>query len=241
MKNVLIPTNLQQDTLQALKVSISEANGQDCNITLLFLREVSDTASAAFWLRKMNTEFTAAQEDILEKCHEIVSFHDNCTLKFQQQYSVSKPLLKNFIDCKSINWIIVPESFRKSEVEMERYCLKLLSNCEQPILQLSTDFEEHQFSKALYIENGQSALQAKDLAALIGSEFSFSIVSQTKIIDDQNHEEMTPILYDAIYKNGIDLLIETRKPAKIRLTKKNKPSFHENLGLPVLSVYEPAY
>lgn len=240
MKNVLIPTTLQQDTIQAMKVALAQSENENCTVVLMLLKETPDTASAAFWLRNMQNELTSLQEEVLEKCRSMVTFHKNCHLNVHQQYSISGPLIRNFIENREIGLIILPDTFRKSEKEINRYCYRLLTNCKIPILQLATDYEEHLFEKALYIENANSNVQAQDLPKMIGGHFSFRIVSQTKV-SDQNPEEMTPVLYDAIYKNGIDLLIETRKPQKISLSKKNKPSWNENFGLPVLSVCEPVY
>ena len=242
MKNILIPTTLQKDSIQALKAALAQAEAtQSQTITLLLLKEMPETSSAAFWLRKMQNELTPLQEEVLEQCRDMASFHSNSRLNIHQQFSISGPLLRNFIEAREIGLIILPDSFRKSQFEINRYCLKLLKNSNIPILQLASELEEYRFSKALYIENSQSNVQANDLPKMIGGRFSFRIISQAKVFDEQNHEEMTPLLYDAIYKNGIDLLIETRKAQKIGLSKKNTPSLNENFGLPVLSVCEPMY
>jgi len=241
MNNILIPTTLQKDTVYALKTALSQSEEKSQTIVLMLLRDTPDTASAAFWLRHMQNGLTELQEEILEQCRDMVSYHPNFKLQVHQQFSVSGPLLRNFIEARGIGLVILPNTFRKSQLEINRYCLKLLKNSNVPILQLAAEFDEHQFSKALYIENSDSTVQAKDLPKMIGGHFSFRIISQAKFFDDQNPEEMTPVLYDTIYKNGIDLLIETRKPQKISLSKKHKPSLNENFGLPVLSVCEPVY
>ncbi|MGK4566978.1 hypothetical protein [Flavobacterium sp. 3HN19-14] len=241
MKNVLIPTTLLQDTLQAVKIAMAQAEGENCSIILLFLKDTPDTASAAFWLRDMQTELTPLQEEILDKCQELAASLPNCSLKIQYQYGLTSPLLRNFLENKSIGLIILPETFTKSEREINRHSLRLLANCKCPILQLATDYEEHRFAKALYLENEDSNVRAKDVPKMLNGHFSFRIVSQAKVIKTENHEEMTPVLLETIYKNGIDLLIETRKPGKIRLTKKTKKSFNEHFGLPVLSLCEPVY
>ncbi|PZQ82052.1 MAG: hypothetical protein DI548_12340, partial [Flavobacterium johnsoniae] len=57
------------------------------------------------------------------------------------------------------------------------------------------------------------------------------------IFNDQKPEEIQPLLTEAITKNNINVLIETRKPKKIKLKNKNF-SINESFGLPVLSLYE---
>lgn len=242
MKNILIPTTLQQDTIQALKIALAQSEEKKPHtIILMLLKETPDTASAAYWLRKMQSELTRLQQEVLEECRNMASLHTHCKLELHQQFSISGPLLRNFMGAREIGLVILPDSFRKSQKQINCYCLKLLKNRNIPILQLASEFEEHLFSKALYVENSDSNVQVKDLWNMIGDHFSFRIISQAKVLDQQNYEEMTPILYDAIYKNGINLLIETRKPQKIGLFKKKTTSLNENFGLPVLSVCEPVY
>ena len=238
MKNILIPTTLEQDTVQALKTALAQAAEKQITIILMQLKESPDAASAAFWLRKMQNDLTPSQEAILELCHDMASFHPNCKLSVQQQFSITKPLLRNFMEACEIGLVIVPNSFAQSRKFLDKHFLQLVKKGKTPILQLSPEFGEHAFSKALFIENSQSHIQAADLPKMIGGHFSFRVISQAKFFDEQNHEEMTPILYETINKNGIDLLIETRKPEKMKLFKNNNFTLNETFGLPVLSVCE---
>lgn len=240
MKNILLLSTLHEDTLGALKTALAQAEEDPITIVLMLLHVSPDDASAAFWLRKMQSNFTPFEENVLEQCRQMVSFHPNCKLRIQQQFSISRPLLRNLTEAFEIGLIVVPQSFLKSAKAPERYCLELLKNSRTPILQLPSDLEENRFSKALYLENEQSTVAVSDLPKMAGGHFSFRIISQARIFDPADQHEMTPV-YNTIHKNGIDLLIETRKPKKISISKKSKPSLNEHFGLPVLSVCEPVY
>ena len=106
------------------------------------------------------------------------------------------------------------------------------------MLHLTENCIEQDLSKALYLEKNKSRFQTEDLQQMIQNEFDCKIVSQAKIQESQVAEDMTAMLAEAISKNKISLLIETRKPEKISFKKKNMNSINEVLGLPVLSVYE---
>lgn len=241
MKNILIPTTLEKDTVQAFKVALAQNATQPQTIFLMLLKESPDVASAAYWLRKTQHEFTPQQEALLEKCRELAAAHPECKLQIHQQFSINAPLLRNFTEACEIGLVILPDSFSRSKLAPNRQLVNLLRKSKTPILRLTPEVEEFAFSKALYLENEASPLAAKDLTKMIGGHFSFRIISQAKFFDEQNHVEMTPILYDTINKNGIDLLIETRKPEKSRLFKNNSFTEKEHLGLPVLSLSESAY
>ncbi|MDZ4331785.1 MAG: hypothetical protein U0945_14535, partial [Flavobacterium sp.] len=96
----------------------------------------------------------------------------------------------------------------------------------------NANFEEEILSQALYIKNSDSNLHAEDLQTYINTILSLKIVGETKT------NENKPFLTDTISKNNIDILIETRKPKKLKLLKTEKKALNETLGLPVLSLYE---
>ncbi|SCY72048.1 hypothetical protein [Flavobacterium caeni] len=239
MKNILIPTTLQKDTVQAVRVALADAADKPLQIVLMTLEETPDVASAAYWLRKSRNGLDAAQEAVFAECLELAEACPLVKIKMQRQFSMTKPLLRNFTAACEISLSIIPNSFVQSSDLPHRHFLHLLKNSKTPILQLTPECEDAPFTKALFIENTKSQVQAKDVAQLVGGHFSFRIVSQARPFDEANHEELLPALFDAISKNGIDLLIETRKPQKV--FGKTSVANHENLGLPVLSVCEPAY
>lgn len=238
MKNILIPTTLHTDTVNAVKTAIKQSKGKSCTIVLLQVCDVPDTESGAFFLRTFKNELSVSQKSILELCRNLVATSQNCTFKLQHQYGISAPLMRNLLDHLHVGLIILTPSYKTAEKKIHNQFLQILSNCKFPILHLNSNFEEHDLNKAMYLEQTKSRLQAEDLQQLMQGQFDFRIVSQAKIFEDQTVEEINPELSEAISKNEINLLIQTRKPEKIKLKNKEKSMINESLGLPVLSLYE---
>jgi len=238
MKNIVIPTTLQADTLNAVKTAIKQSKGQRCSIILLQICDVPDTDSGAFFLRHFKNELTVSQKNVLEASRNLVAVSQHCTFKLHHQYGVSAPLMRNLLEHLQTGLIILTPSYKSAEKKIHKQFLQIVGNCKCPILHLNSNFEAQDLNKALYLEQTKSRLQAEDLQQLMQGQFDFRIVSQAKIFENQNVEEINPQLTEAIVKNEINLLIQTRKPAKIKLSKKDKISINESLGLPVLSLYE---
>ena len=237
MKNLLIPSTLESDTVNAIKIAIQQSKGKNCTIYLALVVEIPDTYSSAAFLRNTESAMTVSQKKVLDYCRELIAISQNCSLKIHHQYGISSPLMRNLIDHLNIEMTILTPSYRNSEKRIHNQFVQILSNCKCPILHLSSNFEEQDLTKAMYLEQTKSKLQVEDLHKLIPTHFNFKIVSQAKIFNDQNPEDLESLLNEAIVKNKIDLLIETRKPKKIKIKNKNSNT-NENLGLPVLSLYE---
>ncbi|MFA9190925.1 hypothetical protein AAGV28_06025 [Flavobacterium sp. FZUC8N2.13] len=237
MKNLLIPSNLESDTINAIKMAIQHSNGQNCTIYLALVSEIPDTDSSATFLRSMKSEMTVSQKNVLDQCRELITISQNCTLKIHHQYGISAPLMKNLIEHLDIELTILTPSIRNTQKKIHNQFVQILSNTKCAILHLSANFKEQVLTKAMYLEQTMSRLQVEDLEDLIPTHFKFKIVSQAKIFNDQDPEEFQYLLAEAITKNNINLLIETRKPKKIKIKKQN-PSTSQSLGLPILSLYE---
>ncbi|OYX86179.1 MAG: hypothetical protein B7Y83_02315 [Flavobacteriales bacterium 32-34-25] len=237
MKNLLIPSTLESDTINAIKVAIQQSKGQNCTIFLALVSEIPDTYSSATFLRSMKSEMTVSQKNVLDYCRELTTISQNCNLKIHYQYGISAPLMKNLIEHLDVELTILTPSFKNAQKRIHNQFTQILSNSKCPILHLSPNFEEQDLTKAMYLEQTMSKLQVEDLQELIPNHFNFKIVSQAKIFSDQNPEDIQNLLAEAITKNKIDLLIETRKPKKIKL-KNKKESTNESFGLPILSLYE---
>lgn len=239
MKNLLIPSILQSDTINAVKVAIQQSKGKNCSIFLALVSEIPDTYSSSTFLRNMKSDMTASQKKVLEYCRELITISQNCNLKIHYQYGISAPLMRNLIEHLEIELTILTPSYRNAEKKIHNQFVQILSNCKCPILHLSPNCEENDLTKAMYLEQTKSRIQIEDLQELIPERFNFKIVSQAKIFSEQNPEELESLLNEAIAKNKINLLIETRKPKKIKLKNKNTNT-NESFGLPILSLYEEA-
>lgn len=235
MKNILIPSTLQNDTINAVKAGIHAANGNQCQLILMVLADIPDTFSSASLLRNINTGLTSSQENILDECRQIASETNNCNFKIHHQYGISSPVFKNLVSHFNISLTIITPSFKSSQKKINSLCVQIVSNSKCPILHTNVNFDQEIFSQALYIKNSDSQLHAQDLQASVNTLFPLKIVSESDTNLDQ------PFLNETITKNNINILIETRKPKKLKLLTKQKAALNELLGLPVLSLYEEIY
>lgn len=238
MKSILIPTVFENDTLYATETAIKHAKGKNCNIVLLTLAEAPDTYSAAEFLRKTKQPITAAQGEVLEECRAKVAASGNCTLEVRNQYGLSSALLRNLLEFLGTEMIILTPSYKAEKKKIHTYFCKLVGTCKKPILHLGSGCDQPAFNKALYIERDNTQIGIQELQQLVSSQFDFRIVSQASIAEEQHPEGFAPYVNEAIAKNGIDLLIETRKPQKALLS--SKAIRNEAYGLPVLSIHEEA-
>ncbi|MCG9791969.1 hypothetical protein [Flavobacterium algicola] len=238
MKNILIPTTLQSDTLSAVKSAIFQASTKDCTILLMMTTEAPDTYSASQYLREMRIGLTPNQEEVLETCRYIASIHPNCTLKIHNQSGLSSLIFKGIIEFYEIKLVVFPHSYRQETQKIHQYLVQLATNHKCPILNLGNIECEGNFNKALYIENNTTKT-VENIQQFLNEHFPLEIVSQTSNFQD-NYEDMSTYLNEAISKHSIDMLVQTRKNQKIKFNKARKEDFNDKLGLPVLSLYEEA-
>lgn len=239
MNNILIPTQFESDTIDAIKTAIKYAESKSCTIVLTTVTDVPGSIySPSFFLRTAVPEMTEAQHELLQECKSIVAATKNCQLKVHHQFGISAPLIKNLLEYFSVGLVILTQSYKSNTNRTQRHLLQLVSNCKCPILHMGYNKEERDFNKALYLEHTQTKIGIQDLQKIVSEKFSFKIVSQASVFEEQKPEDITPYLSETISKNNIDLLVETRKPEKNRLKKKTDSHVNEVLGLPVLSLYE---
>lgn len=237
MKNFLIPTTLEKDTISAVKSAVYQAKNTNCEIILMMVSDTPDTFSSSQFLREMRSSLTASQEEVLDTCRDIIENTSNCKIKIHNQYGLSSAVFKGIIDAFDVKLVILPLSYKQETKRVHQYLVKLAGNQKCPILHLGNEKFKDDFNKALYIENGRANMHVKDVQQFLSQNFSFEIVSQTSSFED-NYEDFAPYLSEAISKYDIDLLVETRKSEKIKFKKTKKENSSERLGLPVLSLYE---
>ena len=239
MKNFLIPTTLEIDTISAVKSAINQAKNTNCEIILMMVSETPDAFSSAQFLREMRTALTTSQEEVLETCRYIIENTPNCKLKVHNQYGLSASVFKGIIEAFDVKLVVLTHSYKQETKRIHQYLVKLAGNQKCPILHLGTELNKDDFNKALYIENASANMHVKDVQQFLSANFSFEIVSQTANFDN-NYEQFAPYLSEAISKYDIDLLVETRKNEKIKFKKSKKENVNDRMGLPVLSLYEMA-
>ncbi|TRW26572.1 hypothetical protein FMM05_04120 [Flavobacterium zepuense] len=238
MKNILIPTILEADTVGAVKTAAKHASGQNCAVVLMLLCDVPDTYSAGYLLQKITPGYTAAQSAVLNKCKEIIKNTPNCVLQVHIQHGISAPLLKGLIEHKGIGLTILTTSYKQEQQKIHRYCTALLLNSKCPLLHLGQNCTGQLLSKAMYLEQEKTTVGLQEVQDMINDRFSFTIVSRAMLASEQDPEDLAPMLAEAIFKNDIDVLVETRKPEKVKLNRKSHSVVNEALGMPVLSLYE---
>jgi hypothetical protein len=241
MKTLLIPTTFQNDSIDAVKAAISYANGNPCTLLLMLVTDVQETFSASSLLRNLDNKWTNAQENVLESCRALIETNPNCKLKVHNQFGVTSPLIRNLLDYYTIELVIIPSSFKTSSLKIHQYCTQILANYKCPILHINQAAEEIHFNNAMYLENEKSNYPLANVQHFVQQQFSLKIVSQAKISSTESSEQLIPLVTEAICKNEVDIIIETRKPEKIKISKTKSQSIDEALGLPVLSIYEEAY
>lgn len=239
MKNILIPTTLQPDTLTAVSAGINQAAGSNCTLTLMLVSEAPDAESASLFLRTAKPTQTALQTQVLEDCIAEAAKNPKCRLEVHNRYGLSAPLLKNLLEHLGTNLIIIPSSYKQQRAQIHHYCLGLLANSKIAMLHLTEDCEQQEFSKALYLEHASAQLGLQELQQMVSTQFSFKIVSHATI-EERHPKELGTHLAEAISKNNINLLIETRKPERLKTKKQKAATVNEILGLPMLSIHEEA-
>lgn len=237
MKNFLIPTTLQSDTVLAVRSAVSHANKKDCEIILMLVSDTPDTFSSSQFLREMRTGLTANQEEVLETCRYIVSHTNNCKIIVHNQSGLSSLIFKGIIDFFDIKLVIIPQSFKQETKRIHQYLIQLATNQKRPILHLGLEQKKERFNKALYIENNAESISVENIQQFLNKNFPLEIVSQTANFEE-NFEEAIPYLNEAISKYNIDMLVQTHKSQKIKFQKIKRENINEKLGLPVLSLYE---
>ena len=237
MKNMLIPTTFEEDTLTAVKTAIKYAQGKNCSLILMQLQKIPDTYSSISFLRETTPSFTKAQEDVLERCRQTVAQSGNCRLKVHNQCGISVPLLRNLTKYLNIGLVILTPSYKNEKAAIHKDCKTLLQNSKCSLLHLEANNDEYEFTKALYLEHTKVELGINELQRMITEQFPLKIVSQARI-EEENPADIEPFLSETIAKNNIDILIEARKSSKKR--SNTTIGTNHNLGLPLLSIYADA-
>ena len=237
MKNILIPTTLEGDTAGAVATAIKHAASGCCTLVLILFSEAPDAYSASECLGRMSPKVSLTNNTTLMRCRALVEAAPHCNLQVHHQYGISAPLLRNLLEYKNIDMIVLPESFRTSREKIYQYCTKLLLKSKYPILHTGAIAHRSRMSNALYLEHPDSSVDAGEVAALL-KKYPYKVVSHACLSEMQNPEDLRPLLAETIFKNDIDVVIATRNPERKGSAKKDEGSYDRILGLPVLSLYE---
>lgn len=238
MKNILIPTILDADTTGAVAAAIKHAASGCCTIVLILFSEAPDAYTATDYLSRISPQTALLNNITLKRCRTLVEGIAHCNLQVHHQYGISAPLLRNILEYKNIDLIILPESFKASREKICKYCTKLLLKSKCPILHTGAVAHRNRMSNALYLEDAGCVVTSGEVAQRVHSSFPYKVVSQACISHIVNPEDLRPLLAETIFKNDIDVLIATRNPMRKGNAKTSETGYDTILGLPVLSLYE---
>jgi hypothetical protein len=237
MKNILIPTCLEPDTVGAVASAIKHAAG-NCTIVLMLFSEAPDAYSATEYLSRITPKESYFNNLTLKRCRTYIAEAPHCNLQVHHQYGLSKPLMRNLLEHKKIDLIIIPESVKNSTNKLYAYCSKLLLSSKYPILLPGLVAGRNRFNNALYLEQEGCTICAKEVEQLVNQKFPYRIVSHAQVTETENPDDLRPLLAEAIFKNDIDLVIETRNATRKSRSASAEEGYDKILGLPVLSLYE---
>ncbi len=240
MKNILIPTTLASDTLAVVKTAAKHACKDGCAIVLLLVCEAPEKLYATDFRNRMSSQSTQMQQDVLNHCRAAIARMPQCTLHVHHQYGVSGPLLRNLIYSKKIDLIVIAESYKMAPQKIHKCCYALLLNSKCPVLMPGAMGQGEQMCNALYLENETGTMPFLEVQRIVADNFPYRIVGSALICKTQSPEDLKPVLAETIFKNDINVLVQTRRPEKLKMLKKAKPTVNEVMGLPVLSLYEGA-
>lgn len=238
MKNILIPTTLVPDTLGAVKTAIKHAGEKGCTLVLMMFCNAPDAFSETDYSGRTVLHSTPVQHDVLNQCRLAVKQSTSCNLNIHHQHGLTGPLLRNLLEFKKIDFVVMPESYKMAPEKIHKYCYKLLFNSKYPILMPGCISNGHHMANALYLEQYNTSLPLHEVRKMIDGKFPYRIVSRAMVSEMQNPEDLRAILAETILKNDINVLVQTRKYKKLKFTAKADATVNEMMGLPLLSLYE---
>lgn len=237
MKKFLIPTTLLPDTIAAVNTAIYQSKNVDCEIVFMFVCESPDTYSTSQFLREMRKKLTTNQENVLENCRALIDDNPNCKLKIHNQSGLSTLIFKGIIDYYGVNLIIFPNSYKKETKKINQYLVQLATKQKCPILHLNVDHNAETCNKALFIKENNGKITLESVQSFLNDNFPLEIVSQTTH-QNGHYEDAVPFINEAISKYNINMLVQTRINQKVKFKKNKHNNMNQELGLPVLSLYE---
>lgn len=241
MKNILIPTTLKQDTLQAVRTVIKNVREDNVKIVLLMISEMPDGITDLLFASRSSVETSVQEQRVLEDCRRYVAGLDYVSLRVHHQYGISGPLLRNIMNHHDIELVVLTPSFKREKASIFRQAVKLLVNCKCPLLHIPEKAEELALDQAIYVDNSPANISMEEVQKMLSLEFDVRVVSQTKLQQGQSTEDLAPELVETIERHNIDLLVETRKTEKRGWGAgriEGHVSLAEKLGVPVLSLVD---
>jgi hypothetical protein len=220
MKNIIILTTYEDDTLEAMKVANDLKRSSAGTIVLISLSETTDSITDLLFLSEKNQKDAAKRARMFVKWSHIERDQKIKPMSVQEhvQYGISRPVLIQLLERFNTEMIIVPNSVQQSKSFIHLLFLKLLNKSEFPIMRLPAEKgSSEEIQRALYLDETGKAL------APALQNMPFHIIHQSMVDREQS-------LGNLITKLKINLIVQTRVHESV---------FKEDvvsLGLPVLTV-----
>ncbi len=111
MKNILIPTTLEPDTLTALKMLLDYSRHERTKVVLLLVSEMPFGIADMLFSAWSVDELPEEKRHVLECCRHFTETLPNSTFHIHHQVGVTNPILRNILDHYSINLTVILQSF----------------------------------------------------------------------------------------------------------------------------------
>lgn len=222
MKNILIPTTFEADTLQAMKIAayMTENKGR---IVLISSSEISDSITELLFLSAKD-HINTSKRDALRCAWKEYRIENNISMVAEEhhQFGMSRPVMQKLLEGFEADIVIAPPSVQQSKQYIHKLLLKLLHKSDCPLMLLPEKEQATEtLQRALFLDERTHPLSASL------QQLPFHVIHQSMIQEHKNQS-----LNALVDQLNVDLIVQA---------KRNDESAEEHvdvthLGLPVLTV-----
>lgn len=221
MKNILVPTNFDTDTIHAMKIASDFKRSDQVHVKLFSTSAISDSITELLFSSQWKEFNPASRAELLKSWEAHRLEHQLTHIKISEchQYDMSRPILVNLLERFAIDMVIVPFSFQQSKQYIERLLLLFLCECKLPLMLLPNETEHPGIYRALYLDEN------KAMPTAVLQSFPFHVIHQSMIKSGGLHSIKAMIL-----NFRINLIVLTKGTERIL----GQPI--SDFGLPVLTI-----
>jgi len=222
MKNILIPTTFEADTLQAMKMAayMTENKGR---IVLISSSEISDSITELLFLSAKD-HIDTTKRDALRTAWKAYKIENNISMVAEEhhQFGMSRPVMQKLLDSFDADIIIAPTSIQQSKQYIHKLFLKLLhkSNCPLMLLPEKEQASET-IQRALFLDERTQPLSASL------QQLPFHVIHQS-MIQEHKHQPLNAL----VDQLNVDLIVQAKRNDE----RAGEYVDVSHLGLPVLTV-----
>ena len=228
MRNILIPTNYERDTFDAIRTA-SNLVQSDTNIVLLSATEIGNSIQELLFLSTDCQIDKVRRKSLINRWSRYrgagnANVSATWLLQEHHQLGISAGIIASVLDRFEIDLVIIPPSLPNSPMQAHRRLISVLEASDCPVMMLPYSLEHQSNSGAIrtLLLSGQGGQIPSHIDAL-----SLDIVHQMEP-DSEGSDLLVRLLVDAL---GIELVIQPKRgSAKTNV----RPS--DSLGIAVLSV-----